>query len=164
MYTMNPMRKTNDILPKGRKYDLFRDMRKRADKTQREWFTAYNLRQTPRGFSRNAMTLRRDLDELSEEGLVTKGERLKRIETYKPDDPSSLDLTGRIISNSKARRNDLLKLRLLTRYNTHFECLDCGRFFKAVRLLLFPPLRLCPHCFSNSRFSLGIKTRPDLFL
>lgn len=158
------MRKNSDILPKGRKYDLFRDMRKCVDKTHREWFTSYNLRQTPKGFQRNPKTLRRDLDELSEEGLVFIGEKLKRIKTYKPDDPSSLDLAGRILSNSKARLNDLLKLRLLTRYNTHFECLECGRFFKAVHLLLFPPLRLCPYCFSNSKFGLGIKTRPDLFL
>ncbi|UCE96916.1 MAG: hypothetical protein JSV51_04865 [Candidatus Bathyarchaeota archaeon] len=157
------MRKNSDI-PPGRKYDLFREMLKRTEETREEGFTAYQLRQTPGDFQRNPKTLRRDLDELSEEGLVVKEEKLLPIKTYKPDDPSSFDLKRRILDNSKARLNNLIRFRLLTRSNIHFECLECGRFFRVTRLALFPPFRLCPYCFGNSKFRLGIKTRSNLFL
>lgn len=156
------MRTNSNTLPKGRRYDLFREMQIRAEKSGKEAFTAYSLRYTSNDFTRNYANLRKDLEALKNEGLVFKGKKLRRIATYKPDGPSSSIQAGRIRENLKARLNDLRNLILLAGENTHFECQRCGRLFAGARVCLVPlfPLRLCPFCRSNSQLGLGIKTRP----
>jgi len=149
-------------LPKERRYDLFKEMQDRAKESGKEAFTVNNLRLNSRGFGRNRTNLRKDLEQLTREGLVSKSKELWEIATYKPDGPSSSILAGRILENSKARLNDLARLRLLTVANTHFECQRCGRFFVPTHAFLVPlfPVRLCPYCLGNSKLSLGIKTCP----
>jgi len=160
------MQTDKDTLPKGRRYKLLKEMQIRAKESGKELFTAYDLRETlkkPYPW-RNPRNLRRDLDQLAREGRVHKSEKLVRIRTYKPDEPSGSILAGRILENSKAGLNDLRNLIRLARANIHFECQRCGRFFGGAHVYLVPqfPLRLCPFCLSNSKLSWGIKTRPSV--
>jgi len=156
------MRTNSDTLPKKRRYELFKEMQIRTEKSGTEAFAAKSLRKTLNHFGRNAANLRKDLEELAHEGLVFKSTKLNPIVMYKPDGPSSSIQAGRIRENFKARLNDLRNLILLARENTHFECQRCGRLFPGARVCPVPlfPLRLCPFCQSNSQLGLGIKTRP----
>ena len=163
------MKNTGINLPKERKYDLFREMQIRAKKSGKEEFTLSSLRYNlpvhniiPRG--RNAANLREDLEELADEGLVFKGERLQPFATYRPDGPTRSIPTDRMRGNIKARLSDLLSLRRTARQNTHFECQRCGRLFRDVYWVPSIPFRLCPYCLSNSVLSLGVKTRPCVIM
>lgn len=157
--------KTNcNTFQKERKYDLLREMQDRVKASGKETFTAYSLASTSRSFGRNPTNLRKDLEQLTREGLVAKIIKLRKIATYKPDGPSSSILGGRILENFKARFNDLKKQRRLIGDNTNFECQRCGRFFLPPHAFLVPlfPVRPCTHCLGNSKLSLGIKIRPRI--
>lgn len=161
MYTVYRMQINSDILPKGRKYDLFREMQRRSKKEGKEAFTAYSLRFASNEFMRNPANLRKDLEALEHEGLVHKDKKLKPIVAYKPDGPSGFIQAGGIRENFKARVNDLINFRLLAGDNTYFECQRCGRFFAGARVCLVPlvPVRRCPYCRSNSKFGLSLRIR-----
>jgi len=159
------MKKNSYSLPNLRRYRLFREMCKRVNDSGKEDFTVWDLRESLDLFSRNRTTVRKDLEELASEGLVLKGRRLNEIVTYKPDGPDCSLPMGRIRGNLRACAYDLVSLRLLARENMHFECPRCGKLFADAATFLgplFPYVRLCPFCLSNSKLSLCIRIRPRL--
>jgi len=159
------MKKNSDSLPNLRKYNLFREMCKRVNDSGKEDFTVWDLRKSLEGFSRNRANCRRDLEELTREGLVFKGRRLRGFVAYKPDGPDCSFPAGRIRGNLRACAYDLVSLRFLARENMHFECPRCGKLFAYAATFLgplFPYARLCPFCLSNSKLSLCMRIRPRL--